>query len=56
MGAPIPAMRKLPEPLPPRPANWENRPLAPSFDNLERYPALKEAWEHYLIVKKLIGV
>jgi len=27
----------------------------PTIEELEKYPALKEAWEAYIIVKKLIG-
>ena len=28
----------------------------PSPENLDRHPALKSAWEEYLVVKKLLGV
>jgi hypothetical protein len=36
--------------------NLHDKPLIPSKENLEKYPSLKEAWEHYLVVKKLLGV
>ena len=29
--------------------------LVPTPEQLEKYPALKEAWEEYVIVRKLIG-
>lgn len=28
----------------------------PTFEQLEKYPALKQAWEEFLVVKKLLGV
>jgi hypothetical protein len=30
--------------------------LIPSEEDLEKHPSLKEAWENFLIVKKLLGV
>lgn len=42
-------------PKPPTPFN-KNRDFAPTEKDLERYPSLKEAWEEYLIVKRLLGV
>ena len=30
--------------------------LIPTEAQMEKYPALKEAWEEYLITKKLVGV
>ena len=32
------------------------KPLVPSYDDLEKHPSLKQAWEEYLVVKKLLGV
>ena len=29
--------------------------MVPTQEQLDTYPALKEAWEQYVIVKKLIG-
>ena len=28
----------------------------PSIEDLEKHPSLKQAWEEYLVVKKLLGV
>lgn len=30
--------------------------LAPTEEQLEKHPALKQAWEEYLIIKRLLGV
>lgn len=30
--------------------------IAPSEEQLEKHPALKQAWEEFLVVKKLLGV
>ena len=29
--------------------------FVPTAEQLEKYPALKKAWEDYLIIRKLIG-
>jgi hypothetical protein len=34
----------------------QGKSLVPSEENLEKYPALKQAWEEYLVVKRLLGV
>ena len=28
----------------------------PSLENLNKHPALKQAWEEYIFIKKLLGV
>ena len=32
------------------------RDLAPTVEQLDKHPSLKNAWEEYLIVKKLLGI
>jgi hypothetical protein len=38
----------IPVPIPPF--------IPPTEEQLEKYPPLKEAWEEFLIIKKLLGV
>ncbi len=30
--------------------------VAPTPEQLEKHPALKQAWEEYIIIKKLLGI
>jgi hypothetical protein len=30
--------------------------FVPTLEELERHPALKQAWQEYLIIKRLVGV
>lgn len=32
------------------------RDLAPTMEQLDEHPALKNAWEEYLVVKRLLGL
>jgi len=34
----------------------EPKHMAPTQEQLDKHPALKEAWEEYLVIKKLIGI
>lgn len=36
------------------PSTVEN--FVPTKEQLEKHPALKQAWEEYLVIKRLIGV
>lgn len=38
------------EPLPPPPF------MPPTEEQLEKHPALRKAWEEFLVIKKLLGV
>lgn len=32
------------------------RDLAPTPEQLKKYPSLRQAWEEYLVVKRLLGI
>jgi len=37
---------------------WVNTPraLVPTPEQLEEHPALKQAWEEYMVIRKLLGL
>ena len=40
------------DPVPPQQYDFKK----PTVDQLEKFPALKDAWEHFLSIKKMVGV
>ena len=34
----------------------EPKPIVPTQEQLDKYPALKQSWEEYVVIKKLLGL
>lgn len=34
----------------------KQRPVIPSDEELEKHPSLKQAWEEYIVIRKLLGL
>lgn len=37
-------------------SNEKPRPVIPSDEELEKHPSLKQAWEEYMVIRKLLGL